>query len=82
MKLILRGSDGQQDIFRDIASLESIKVEDDLHTAQLNKLVENLESSLESYKSVLYGDIKERLLHEVLFLEARLNRPNSWQIII
>ena len=57
-------------------------MEDDIQTAQLNKLVENLESSLESYKSVLYGDIKERLLHEVLFLEARLNRPNSWQIII
>ena len=62
MKLILRGSDGQQDIFRDIASLESIKVEDDLHTAQLNKLVENLESSLESYKCVFFRDIRTFIL--------------------
>ena len=47
-----------RDIYRDIASLETIKVEDDLQTAQLNKLVENLESSLESYKSVLYRDLQ------------------------
>ena len=32
-------------------------MEDDLQTAQLNKLVENLESSLESYKSVDYREL-------------------------
>merc|ERR1711874_38681 len=36
---------------REIASLETSKLEDDHHTEQLNKLVDNLESSLESYKS-------------------------------
>ena len=48
---------GQTIIYRDIASLETIKMEDDLQTAQLNKLVENLESSLESYKSVDYREL-------------------------
>ena len=39
-------------VTREIASLESSKVEDDFQTAQLNKLVDTLESSLESYKLV------------------------------
>ena len=33
--------------------METSKLEDDHHTEQLNKLVDNLESSLESYKSVI-----------------------------
>ena len=70
---------GQTIIYRDIASLETIKMEDDLHTAQLNKLVENLESSLESYKSVDYRDLETFMK---LFLEATLRRLNLWQIII
>ena len=70
---------GQTIIYRDIASLETIKMEDDLHTAQLNKLVENLESSLESYKSVDYRDLETFIK---LFLEAKLRRLNLWQIII
>ena len=37
---------------REIQNLESSKQVDDLTTAQLEKLVDNLESSLESYKSV------------------------------
>ena len=39
-------------INREIASLETSKQADDLNTAQLNKLVDSLESSLDSYKSV------------------------------
>merc|ERR1712110_732758 len=35
---------------REIAELESVKVEDDRHTASLNKMVESLESKLDSYK--------------------------------
>ena len=35
---------------RDIAELESVKVEDDRHTTQLNKLVEGLDNTLESVK--------------------------------
>merc|ERR1712079_530372 len=35
---------------REIAELESVKVEDERHTAQLNKMVETLEGTLESYK--------------------------------
>lgn len=38
------------DFAREIAELESVKVEDDRHTAQLNKLVEGLESTLQSVK--------------------------------
>ena len=34
----------------EIAELEGVKVEDDRQTAQLNKMVENLESTLDSYK--------------------------------
>ena len=56
-----------QTISRDIASLETIKVEDDIQTAQLNKLVENLESSLESYKSV--------------YSMETLRRKTSWSFI-
>ena len=37
-------------ITREIAELESVKVEDDRHTASLNKMVESLESKLDSYK--------------------------------
>ena len=69
-------------IYRDIASLETIKAEDDLQTAQLNQLVESLESSLESYKS---GALERHSgFYEVyeVFLEAKLRRQNSWQIII
>ena len=67
-------------IYRDIASLETIKAEDDLQTAQLNQLVESLESSLESYKS---GALERHSgFYEILFLEAKLRRQNSWQIII
>ena len=55
--MIERQSGCQAIIYRDIASLETIKKEDDFQTAQLNKLVENLESSLESYKSVDYRDL-------------------------
>merc|ERR1711973_988046 len=36
---------------REVSQLESVKVEDDRHTAQLTKMVENLESRLDSYKS-------------------------------
>ena len=36
--------------YREIAELESVKVEDERHTAQLNKMVETLEGTLESYK--------------------------------
>ena len=63
------------DIYRDIASLETIKVEDDLQTAQLNKLVENLESSLESYKSALCRE-RPSGFYQVLFLEAKLRRQS------
>jgi peptidoglycan hydrolase CwlO-like protein len=35
---------------REITELESVKVEDDRHTASLNKMVESLESKLDSYK--------------------------------
>ena len=37
-------------ISREIAELESVKVEDDRHTASLNNMVESLESTLNSYK--------------------------------
>ncbi len=37
-------------ISREISELESVKVEDDRHTASLNKMVESLESKLDSYK--------------------------------
>ena len=37
-------------ISREIAELESVKVEDDRHTASLNKMVESLEFKLDSYK--------------------------------
>ena len=40
----------KHDIFSEVAELESVKVEDDRHTAQLTKMVEGLESTLESYK--------------------------------
>merc|ERR1712029_611455 len=35
---------------REVAELESVKIEDDRQTAQLNKLVEGLEKTLESFK--------------------------------
>ena len=35
---------------REVAELESVKIEDDRQTAQLNKLVEGLEKTLESVK--------------------------------
>merc|ERR1712227_623934 len=35
---------------REIAELEGVKIEDDRQTTQLNKMVESLESSLDSYK--------------------------------
>ena len=34
----------------EIAELEGVKIEDDRQTTQLNKMVESLESTLDSYK--------------------------------
>merc|ERR1712061_126509 len=45
-----KNEDRFQKTEREIAELESVKVEDERHTAQLNKMVETLEGTLESYK--------------------------------
>merc|ERR1712156_1146675 len=45
-----KNEDRFQKTEREIAGLDSVKVEDERQTAQLNKMVETLEGTLESYK--------------------------------